>query len=365
VFDEDVSTSRPVEPSLVWIFESSSLSNLSALFAHNYYERFTAKRSQFSSVPTILFSEVVTPQVEDHLSALVGCKFHRFRRSFYEPKIFLEVLQRENVNSLIAWIEKHSFQDEYGIIFCSTNCEAEKTSAFLNNTVIASAFYHSLMTSDQTTEVVSNWEQGAIKTIVMVPGTEIPFQNIAYCIYLCFPRNLETFFLHCACAKLCCAVMMSRMDEVLLKRGVRDETQVRRVMNFVGEKYSCRHLAIAAELGETVEATCEKHCDLCLRKWEQMVAKVLAEGDIGGLVAHMREKEEFRRTPAYLSAILRGKIDQKIQEMGDHELPWFGRLSAIENAYIIDAFDALVARKDLKWAVGSCRFGAMKYLSRL
>jgi superfamily II DNA helicase RecQ len=300
-----------------------------------------------------MFAEIATVGVEEDIARLTGGCIRIFRRSFFQPVLFLEVLQRDNSETLFNWIEQHNFQSEMGIVFGLSNRESERISAFLNTKGIASAFYHNVMNPDQIQEVIANWEQGAIKTLVMTPGFEIPFDDVTYCVYFGLPRNLETFFLHCSHTKTRCAVMTNRMDEMILKRIVKTEVELNSVITFVSNSSRCRHEAIAAHFGEVVKSTCGTHCDVCSHKRENSAMQTAMNSDLPGLVAHLNCQGAMQTTSALICAVLRGESGA--------DCPWFGRLAHVGKSEILDALDYLVERGDLKIVATCGKHGIVRH----
>jgi hypothetical protein len=337
------------EPSLICFFDVHCLSKQSFYYNETFSEKVRAIGTQFPGVQKIAFSQIATPSIERDLSLFFQAEFCSFRDSFFLGDIFMEITHKENAQQLLNWILGHGLQHELGAIFCSSARECEQVSLFLSEKGISSAFYHKVMTAEQTLVVLANWEQHSISAIVTVSGHEPPLFRLDYCVHFCLPPNLEVFAYHCCQVAKYCIVMSNKLDEMLMKRTIQDAVRFSDVLSFVHEAKKCRHYLIARAFGEPNETKCEGKCDVCLEESQRLLQGI----DFRCLIKSMEDLP----TENYILSVLAGEG----RNTGDSKLPYFRLCAETHPAIIRQALKILVERNELVIVVEQGQHGETRY----
>jgi hypothetical protein len=323
------------DPSLICFFDVHCLSKQSFYYNETFSAKVMAIDRQFPGVQKVAFSHIASPSIERDLSLFFQVDFFSFRHSLFLGDLFLEVTQKENTQQLLNWIVGHGLQQKLGTIFCSSARECEQVSFFLNENGLSSAFYHKLMTAEQTQMVLANWEKRSISAIVAVSGHEPPLPCLDYCVHFCLPPNLEVFAYHCCHVAKCCVVMSNRLDEMLMKRSIQDRPRFSEVLSFVNEAKECRHHLIARAFGEPDEMKCEGKCDVCLTESRRLLQEI----DFQHLIKSMKSVP----TESHILSLLAGED----RHASDSKLPYFGCCAETHPAIIRQALKILVERNKL------------------
>ena len=347
-------------PSIIFVFEFHCASKLSVFFVDQYMENLLAIASRYPSSRFVLFSSLASKSIEDDMSKILLLGFRSFRSSFQLSNVFLGVREKKDTEMLVSIIQQHDCSNGRGIIMCSSVRECEKVTLLLNGNKIPSAFLYSLMTEDQSKEVIINWQEGNIRVIIMIIGYVIPKTQVDYIIYSGLPINIEMLYLHLKHVVKFCAICFNKTDVIITKRNITDQSAFDSVLSFVQEKRTCRKQQICSYFGETTPL-CLNECDNCQARKMKTTQSIINEARIPELIDHLHTYRCASASIPFITSILCGNLTNS--HLIDQVKPWFGTVAPERAQYIEGAINELVRSGILNTHQTNNQYGNKTYFT--
>lgn len=242
-------------------------------------------KEMYPSVPIVALTATATPKVElDIMSNLQIRDAVVYKQSFNREnlKYFVKPKTRSVELDIVTFIQSH-YQNECGIIYCTSKKECEMISDKLNKH-LKTAFYHAGLTKKERMSIQSMWNDNRFKIIVatIAFGMGIDKKDVRFVIHYSMPKSLEGYYQETGRAgrdgkeSVCILYyhygdkkkldyMINMTKDTAQKQRQREE--LRDVIRFCENKVDCRRTLILTYFNEEFNSKlCKKGCDNCMIK---------------------------------------------------------------------------------------------------
>lgn len=174
-------------------------------FGHDFrpdYRNLKLLRDKFVGIHFLALTSTATETVANdiqHELQMDNCK--TFRMSFNRSNIIYQVYPKKDSIStyqeILHFISEHNYEDQSGLIYCTSSRETELLSDFLNKNGLSSCFYHAKITNPKKRfEVQKQWSNGEIKIAVatIAFGLGIDKSDVRFVIHFSIPKSIEFFY---------------------------------------------------------------------------------------------------------------------------------------------------------------------------
>ena len=300
------------------------------------YRALGGLRRRFPGASVHAFTATATPRVRRDIVEQLGLADPEVLvGSFDRPNLTYRVLRRGNLAaSLRRVIDRHA--DEAGIIYCRSRKETESLAERLGSWGYSARAYHAGL--DDATRARHQEEFLNERVDIMVAtvafGMGIDRSNVRFLIHTGSPRSIEHYQQEAGRAgrdglEAECVLFYSAGDFVTWRRlldesGELDDSARRllaEMRRYAGATH-CRHRALLEYFGEVYERDDCGACDWCLGELERVDEPLELAQKILSCVYRLRQ----RWGAGQVIDVLRGRMSDKVEANGHHELSTFGLL---------------------------------------
>ena len=253
---------------------------------------------------------------------------------------------------------KSEYPKSAGIVYCLSRKRTEETAAFLRTEGIDALCYHAGMDSSSRAEHMQRFivDESVVMVATIAFGMGIDKPDVRFVAHLDMPKSIESYYQETGRAGRdglsSTAWMVYGLQDVISLQQMlgsseagQDILQIERhkltAMLGLCEATECRRKTLLRYFGEVLNEPCG-NCDTCLtpvKTWDATEAARMA------LSAAYRTGQRFGA--AYLSDVLQGKDDDRIQRFKHDKLKVFG-VGAEHDANVWrSVFRQLIARSML------------------
>ena len=320
------------------------------------YRNLRIIKERFKNVGKHAFTATATKRVQSDIIEQLG---------FADSKIYIGPMDRPNLTymvtprkrileQIIEVLEKHT--DEAGIIYCLRRRDVDAISENLKSHGIDNVSYHAGMSDKDrrlSQEKFIN-EKTNIVIATIAFGMGIDRSNIRFIIHTGMPKSIEHYQQETGRAGrdgllASCYMFYGGADYQLWSffagQSSNRETMMKKlntIYNFCTQP-QCRHKMLSNYFGQEYKNSPCAACDYCLSELD-MIDDALALGQkILSVVAGVRP-EYYGFGVGYVVNVLKGKITEKIECMGHHNLSTFGVLEEESERFIRYVIEQLVGQ---------------------
>ncbi len=329
------------------------------------YMRLSALAERFPQVPRIALTATADAQTRLEIAERLGLTEARhFVASFDRPNIRYHVVEKDDARrQLLAFLREPvrapgspaaaTGKGVSGIIYCQSRRKVEETAEWLCGQGITALPYHAGMDAAQRREHQRRFirEDGLVMVATIAFGMGIDKPDVRFVAHLDLPKSLEGYYQETGRAGrdgLPAEVWMSYgLGEVVQLRKWIDESQAgpeqKRVEHvrldaMLGycEAVQCRRQVLLHYFGEAAAAC--GNCDNCLQPpdtWDgtEAARKLMS--------AILRTGQRFGA--GHLIDVLRGRLTERVRELGHDRLPTFGVGADLDETHWRSVIRQLVA----------------------
>ena len=320
------------------------------------YRNLRIIKERFNDVSTHAFTATATEKVQlDIIEQL----------DFINPKVYIGPVDRFNLTYRVMprkqlleqieeVLEKHT--NEAGIIYCLRRRDVDAISANLKSHGIDNVSYHAGIPNDERRVAQSKFTHGEANLIVatIAFGMGIDRSNIRFIIHAGMPKSIEHYQQETGRAgrdglPSFCYMFYGGADYQLWSFFAEQSSNREIMMKKLSTVYNfcvqsqCRHKALVNYFSQDYKKHSCSACDFCLNELD-MVDDALALGQkiLSGVAAVRQEHYGFGA--GYIVNVLKGKITEKIENMGHRNLPVFGVMKEESERFIRYMIEQLIGQ---------------------
>jgi ATP-dependent DNA helicase RecQ len=332
------------------------------------YIQLSLLHERFPHVPRIALTATADELTRREIIARLGLDDARiFISSFDRPNIRYTVVDRDNPRKqLLGFLANH--RGEAGIVYCLSRKKVDETALWLELQGIAALPYHAGLDTAVRTRHQQRFlrEDGIVMVATIAFGMGIDKPDVRFVAHLDLPKSLEAYYQETGRAgrdgEPAEAWMTYGLNDVVIHRQRIDESAAGEEQKRVErgkldallawcEIAECRRVSLLRYFSE--ESTACGNCDTCIEPpelWDGTEAARKA------MSAALRTGQRFGA--AHLTDVLRGKLTEKITQLGHDQLPTFGVGADLDEAAWRSVFRQLLAAGLLH--ADAAAFGALK-----
>jgi len=281
-----------------------------------------------------------------------------FISSFDRPNIQYRIEGKNNPRQQLLRFIKSEYPQAAGIVYCLSRKRTEETAAFLRSEGINALHYHAGMESSSRAEHMQRFivDESVVMVATIAFGMGIDKPDVRFVAHLDMPKSIESYYQETGRAGRdslpSTAWMVYGLQDVISLQQMlgssdagQEIVQIERhkltAMLGLCEATECRRKTLLRYFGEVLDEPCG-NCDTCIspvQTWDATEAARMA------LSAVYRTGQRFGA--AYVSDVLQGKRDDRIQRFQHDKLQVFGIGAAHDANVWRSVFRQLIARSML------------------
>jgi len=300
------------------------------------YQQLNILAQRFANVPRIALTATADQRTRQEIIEQLQLQEAKvFVNSFDRPNIRYALSDAANPRDRLWQFIQENHPQDAGIVYCLSRKKVEATADWLSAKGRVALPYHAGLPAElrQQTQARFLREEGVIIVATIAFGMGIDKPDVRFVAHLSLPKNIEAYYQETGRAgrdgQNANAWMSYGLQDVITLRQMMQESSgseaYKRVIQHkleamlaLCETVSCRRTAVLGYFGETSPEQCG-NCDNCLNPPETWDATEDAQK---ALSAVYRSGQSFGVN--YVTDILVGKTDERIQSNGHHQLNVFG-----------------------------------------
>ncbi|MBN2549589.1 MAG: DNA helicase RecQ [Anaerolineales bacterium] len=299
------------------------------------YRQLVQVRQKFPQAVCVALTATATPRVRLDIKNSLGFQdADEFITSFNRENLFLEVLPKKNPTAQVIRFLRN-FPEQSGIIYCFSRQQVDDLAVDLAEAGFSVRPYHAGLNAEQRQQnqeaFIHDDVQIMIATIAFGMGINKP--NVRFVIHYDLPKSLEGYYQEIGRAgrdglPSHCLLLYSYADtkkqlHFIDQKDEPERSAARmhlRALTDMAETSACRRAPLLAHFGETYTVENCAMCDNCRgQQGNQEDVTIPAQKFISCV---KRTGERYGAT--YITHVLMGILDEKVQQRGHQSLSTFG-----------------------------------------
>ena len=257
------------------------------------YRKLSDIKCNFKKIPIMALTATATKQTRSDIEHLLCLNKHKvYTISYFRSNLNIKVIKRGKIAKTISEIVnniKTIYNNQTGIIYCSSRKKCEELSTKFNENGIATLPYHAGLTNKVRKETQDKWKDDYVKVIIatIAFGMGIDKDNVRFVIHFNMPFSIENYYQEIGRAgrdgvKSDCILYYSYQDKIMAEKLIRmsktkvsnhekhihhQVTKLDKMINYAENIVDCRHCQICNYLGELRclnKDTCNDSCCNCI-----------------------------------------------------------------------------------------------------
>ena len=322
------------------------------------YIQLSVLHERYPAVPRIALTATADAPTRREILIRLGLEEARvFVSSFDRPNIRYTVVERDNPRrQLLDFLANHA--GEAGIVYCLSRRKVDETAVWLAAQGIAALPYHAGLDTETRSAHQQRFlrEDGIVMVATIAFGMGIDKPDVRFVAHLDLPKSLEAYYQETGRAgrdgEPAEAWMTYGLNDVVIHRQRIDESEAGEEQKRIErgkldallawcETAACRRARLLAYFGEMSAEPREErcnNCDTCLEPPELWDGTVAAQKAMSAI---LRTGQRFGA--GHLIDLLRGKLTERMQQLGHDTLPTFGVGADLDEAGWRGVFRQLLA----------------------
>ena len=344
------------EIALFAIDEAHCVSQWGHDFRREYVE-LSILHQRFPNIPRLALTATADgPTQRDIITHLGLAEAKKFIAGFDRPNIRYRVVQKQNARQqLLNFLEEEGHRGDAGIVYCLSRRKTEEVATWLAKQGWTALPYHAGLEKEMRKSHQMRFlrEEGIIIVATIAFGMGIDKPNVRFVAHLDLPKSLEAYYQETGRAGRdglpANAWMTYGLQDVVMLRQMLDKSEAdeqhkrierHKLESMLGycEITTCRRQTLLSYFDDHLPEPCG-NCDTCLEPvatWEGTEAAQKA------LSCVFRTGQRFG--VAYLTDVLLGKINERIEKFRHDRVSTFGIGTELDKKEWYSVFRQLMAR---------------------
>lgn len=319
-----------------------------------HYKQLSLLAERYPKIPRIALTATAdAPTRQDIIDCLQLQDGRAFISGFDRPNIHYSIASKDNARAQVLRFIKNNHADDSGIVYCLSRKLVEETADWLCAEGFNALPYHAGMPAEKRTENQQRFlkEDKVIMVATIAFGMGIDKPDVRFVAHMTIPKNIEAYYQETGRAGRdglpSNALMIYGAQDAAMQRNFitesnappaqkRIEHQKLNALLGLCETAGCRRQVILDYFGDTA-APCG-NCDTCQTPPETFDGTIAAQK---ALSAAYRTEQRFGI--AYLTDMLVGKADERMQSLGHDKISTFGIGADLDKAEWQAVFRQLIA----------------------
>ena len=300
------------------------------------YQQLSTLPDRFPNIPRIALTATADQRTRTEIiQQLQLSQADVYINSFDRPNIRYIISEAQNSRDKLWRFIQENHQGDAGIIYCLSRKKVEATATWLSDKGLTALPYHAGLSADIRQHHQQRFlrEEAVIIVATIAFGMGIDKPDVRFVAHLNLPKNIEAYYQETGRAGRdgtpANAWMSYGLQDVITLRQMMQDSDAgeghKRIIQqkldaMLGlcELASCRRQALLAYFDEPLNKPCG-NCDNCLNPPATWDATVDAQKALSTVY---RTGQRFG--VAYVTDVLRGKVDERIQRNRHDQLSTFG-----------------------------------------
>ena len=300
------------------------------------YQRLSVLPERFPNIPRIALTATADQRTRTEIiQQLRLSRAGVFTNSFDRPNIRYIISEAQNSRDKLWRFLQENHQGDAGIVYCLSRKKVEATASWLSAKGLTALPYHAGLAANIRQRHQKRFlrEDGVIIVATIAFGMGIDKPDVRFVAHLNLPKNIEAYYQETGRAGRDGAPANAWMsyglqDVITLRQMMQDSDAGEEHKRIIQQKLdamlglcelaSCRRQAILTYFDEQMDEPCG-NCDNCLNPPATWDATVDAQKALSTVY---RTGQRFG--VAYVTDVLRGKVDERIQRNRHDRLSTFG-----------------------------------------
>lgn len=319
-----------------------------------HYKQLSLLAQRYPHISRIALTATAdAPTRQDIIDCLQLQDGRAFISGFDRPNIHYSIAGKDNGRAQVLRFIKDNHADDSGIVYCLSRKLVEETTAWLCAEGFNALAYHAGMPAEARTENQQRFlkEDSVIMVATIAFGMGIDKPDVRFVAHMTIPKNIEAYYQETGRAGRdglpSNALMIYGAQDAAMQRNFIEESNAppaqkriehQKLNALLGlcETAGCRRQVILDYFGDA-GAPCG-NCDTCQTPPETFDGTVAAQKALSVVY-----RTEQRFGIAYLTDVLIGKSDERIQRFGHDTISTFGVGADLDKAEWQAVFRQLIA----------------------
>jgi ATP-dependent DNA helicase RecQ len=300
------------------------------------YQQLSVLPDRFPNIPRIALTATADQRTRDEI--ILQLRLSQagiYINSFDRPNIRYIISEAQNSRDKLWQFLRENHPGDAGIVYCLSRKKVESTAAWLSDRGLIALPYHAGLDASIRQKHQERFlrEDSVIIVATIAFGMGIDKPDVRFVAHLNLPKNIEAYYQETGRAgrdgtPANAWMSYGLQDVITLRKMMQDSDAGEEHKRIIQQKLdamlglcelaSCRRQAILSYFDEQMNEPCG-NCDNCLNPPETWDATIDAQKALSSVY---RTGQRFG--VAYVTDVLRGKVDERIQRNRHDQLSTFG-----------------------------------------